>query len=53
MITPADCRKIDPALANVSDKELVEILETLYGLGELAIDSYLTVSKNRRGGVWT
>lgn len=49
MITPADCRKIDPALANVSDKELVEILETLYGLGELALDSYLTVSKNRRG----
>ena len=49
MITPADCRKIDPALANVSDKELGEILETLYGLGELALDSYLTVSKNRRG----
>ena len=49
MITPADCRKIDPTLDEMSDKELGEILETLYGMGELALDSYITVSKNRRG----
>lgn len=48
MITPEDCRKIDPSLAHISDEELKEILDTLYGLGNLALESYLRVSKNRR-----
>jgi hypothetical protein len=49
MITPEDCRKIDPSLAHLSDEDLKKILATLYGLGNLALDSYLNVSKNRRG----
>lgn len=48
MITPEDCRKIDPSLAHMSDEELKEMLDTLYGLGDLALESYLRVSKNRR-----
>jgi hypothetical protein len=48
MITPADCRKIDPLLANMTDKELEDVLKTLYGLGEIALDSFCD-SKYRRG----
>jgi hypothetical protein len=48
MITPADCRKIDPSLADMTDKELGEVLHTLYGLGEIALDSFCD-SKYRRG----
>jgi hypothetical protein len=39
MVTPAECGKIDPALANMSDVELTKVLGTLYGPGELALDS--------------
>ncbi len=49
MITPEDCRKIDPSLADVSDEDLGEIIKTLYGLGEIGLRSYFRVSKNRRG----
>lgn len=48
MITPKDARIIDPSLAHYSDDELKKILSTLYGLGELALESYCSVSKNRR-----
>jgi hypothetical protein len=33
----------------MSDEDLKKILETLYGLGNLSLDSYFRVSKNRRG----
>ncbi len=48
MITPNDCRKIDPSLVDVSDEDLKEVIKTLYGLGDIALDSYFSVSKNRR-----
>ncbi len=48
MVTPNDCRKIDPSLKDVSDEDLKEVLKTLYGLGELGLESYFDVSKNRR-----
>jgi hypothetical protein len=48
MITPEDARIIDPSLTHYTDEELKKILHTLYGLGELALESYMHVSKNRR-----
>lgn len=49
MITLDDCRKIDPSLRHMSDEELKKVLETLYGLGALALESYSNVSKNPDG----
>jgi hypothetical protein len=48
MITPEDARIIDPSLAHYSDEDLKKILHTLYGLGELALELYVSVSKNCR-----
>ena len=49
MITPADCRKLNPDLESKTDEELQEVIELLYGLGELALESYFDGSKNLRG----
>ena len=49
MITLADCRKIDPRLEKMSDEELKKVIDLLYGLGELALESYFNVSKYPRG----
>lgn len=49
MITPADCRKINPDLADKSDEELEKVIALLYGLGELALKSYFRDSKYLRG----
>ena len=49
MITPAECRKLNPELENKTDEELQQVIELLYGLGGLALESYFSGSKNLRG----
>lgn len=46
MLTPAQCRKLDPATKNLSDEELEVILCGLYGLGNLALESWFEVKEN-------
>lgn len=49
MLSPEQCRKIDPSLKDLSDEELGRIIVSLYQLGGLAFDSWLAksgVSKN-------
>lgn len=41
MLTLEKCRKINPALSNLSDKELLRVRDELYTLGEIAMDDYL------------
>jgi hypothetical protein len=38
MLSLERCRKIDPILKDIPDKELEEVLVALYGLGQLALD---------------
>jgi hypothetical protein len=40
MITLSHLRKIEPALASLSDDEVVLLREDLYGLAELALEIY-------------
>ncbi len=38
MLSPEECRRIDPSLKDLSDEELEAVLKALYGLGRLAFD---------------
>lgn len=51
MLTPEQCRTIDPSLADFSDAELTDIVERLTGLAELALEDWrgLQSSKSRLG----
>ena len=40
MIPIETCRKLVPNSDKFADEEIVEIRETLYGLAELALESY-------------
>ncbi|MFA5009794.1 MAG: hypothetical protein WC553_00995 [Patescibacteria group bacterium] len=39
-LTIEQCRKIDPRLMKLSDKDILVILHDLYGLGQLAFDQW-------------
>jgi hypothetical protein len=41
MLSIAQLRKIDPALAHLSDEEIEEIRDTFYDLGQLIFDDWL------------
>ena len=47
-ITPDDCRRITPELSDMSDEKLEEAIKTLYGLGELALESYFDKEKAKK-----
>jgi hypothetical protein len=51
MLTPDQCRAIDPDLASLSDDELTTAVELLTRLAELLLDDWLAHegSKYRRG----
>lgn len=52
MLSLAQARKIDPSLEDVSDEELLGILEALYAFGRVALDTWSTkqhVSNNPLG----
>lgn len=40
MITIAQARKIDPEVETLSDEELIELLNDIYGLGQLAFEKW-------------
>lgn len=40
MLTLEQCREIDPRLNDLSDEEAQRIIDDLYGLAELALDSW-------------
>ncbi len=40
MLTPEQCRKIDPALADLSDDELRVVCDQLYDIANVAIGSF-------------
>lgn len=49
MLSPEQCRKFDPSLKKLPDKEVSEIRDELFLLAQLAFNSYLSnnsVSKN-------
>jgi hypothetical protein len=41
MLSIEKLRKIDPALAHLTDDEIIEIRDTLYDLGQLIFDDWL------------
>lgn len=41
MLSIEECRKLIPDDKKYSDKEIAEIRNILYGLGELALEDYL------------
>lgn len=45
MMSLIQCRAIDPRLVAVSDAELSEIRDTLYLLGELALECWMNEQK--------
>ena len=52
MLTPDQCRRIDPSLDSLSDEEIGVVLDRLYLLGELAHDFWVaenSSSKNPTG----
>lgn len=53
MLTPQQCRKIDPAFSQATDAELEAVMTMLYGLGHLVFDVWKSeinsVSKNPFG----
>lgn len=52
MLSLEQCRKIDPRLELLPDEEVLKLLESLYGLGQLAFESYIKEnagSKNPEG----
>ena len=46
MLTPDQCRKLDPSLNGLPDDELESVLATLYGIGHLAFDSWKNLRPN-------
>ncbi len=40
MLTVEQCRKIEPQLANLTDEEVLEVLNDMYGLGQLAYEKW-------------
>lgn len=40
MLTLEECRKIDPRLNDLPEEEAQRIIDDLYGLAELALDSW-------------
>jgi hypothetical protein len=47
MLSIKQCRKIDPQLMDLSDKELGNIRDCLYALGELAIKDLIRDSGSK------
>lgn len=41
MLNLEEIRKIDPKFREITDEELVKIRDLLYGLANLAMDSYI------------
>lgn len=41
MLSPEQLKKIDPALAHLSDDEVLEVRDSLYDLGQLMFDDWL------------
>jgi hypothetical protein len=42
MLTPEQCRQIDPKLNKLSDEELTRVRDALYKLGQIIFDDWLT-----------
>jgi hypothetical protein len=42
MLTLEDCRKIDPSLRDLTDEQLRQIRASLYDLGQLAFQSWVS-----------
>jgi hypothetical protein len=42
MLTPKQCRQIDPELNRLSDEELTRVRDALYKLGQIIFDDWLT-----------
>ena len=42
MLTPEQCRQIDPELNKLSDEELTKVRDALYKLGQIIFDDWLT-----------
>ena len=42
MLTPEQCRQIDPQLNRLSDEELTKVRNALYKLGQIIFDDWLT-----------
>lgn len=40
MLSLDQMRKLDPALADISDEELLKIRDALYGLAHIALDAW-------------
>ena len=41
MLTLEECRKIDPELSNLSDAEVLEVVENMRGFAQLAFEKWL------------
>jgi hypothetical protein len=41
MISIDRCRKIEPELQNLTDEEILEILEDYYGINQLAYEKWI------------
>lgn len=49
MLSLEQCRKIDPSLKELSDEELLQVCDDLYGLGKLALDNFARVMRKNEG----
>lgn len=47
MLSPEQCRRIDPALSALSDEEIVEAVELLDRLAELALAEWFSGEEQR------
>lgn len=47
MLTPEECRRIDPALSTLSDDELVEAVELLDRLAEVTLAAWFLRERKR------
>jgi hypothetical protein len=46
MLSLERCRQIDPEMKNISDEELLAVVENLYEMAQLALEKWECVSKN-------
>lgn len=52
MFSIEKCRKIDPSLHGLSDEELLEIKDTIYGLANLAFESWQQENVGSKNPAW-
>ncbi len=48
MLTPEQCRQLDPELKGLSDEELTRVRDALYKLGQIIFDDWLAETRGSK-----